>query len=712
MPPQSAGNRLHHAYLRSIANSAVAGLVVADDRSTIIDCNPEAERIFGLSRAQLLGRQTADPRWRLVCQDGQPLPPQASPWERAVASGEPVRGQLVGFTLSCGQQRWAKVSSERIPAPDGGRWAVVCSFIDVTAAKEAECSLKRANAQLRGLFDLSPVGMSLSRLSDGVVLEINDAHMALLGHGRERLGSLTHRDILPPEHHALAHAHREQLLAKGSCGPSEAELLHADGRRVPVLLSGMLVGSHDGSQHLWSIAQDLSKVKHMERRLRNEARTDRLTGLPNRLMLMERMQECMARAAAEPAHGFAVLFLDIDRFKLINDTQGHDAGDQLLQLVADRLCRVLRAADAQGEGSSLIARLGGDEFVVLMADVRTAPQAAKVARRMLDALAVPCMVAQKEIHPSASIGVVVANADSGSAVDVLRDADMAMYEAKRLGRGGYAMFDRGMLERLSRAVHLEAALRHAIARQELTLVYQPIVDLRDKRMVSVEALLRWRHPELGDVSPAEFIPIAEESGLIVAIGAWVLHGACAQWRQWQQLAPDAAPATMSVNLSRVQMALGGRLLDLVAQVLAEHQMPPAALQLEVTEREVMRDPDAARCLMVSLRALGVRLAMDDFGTGASSLGCLRDYPFDVIKIDKSFIDDVAASPAMLAVLHGTVTVIEKLGMVSVAEGVEDTLQVGVLQSLGCRYAQGYLFSRPVPAAQLLGSLGPPRKTLN
>jgi diguanylate cyclase (GGDEF)-like protein len=476
---------------------------------------------------------------------------------------------------------------------------------------------------------------------------------------------------------------------------------------VPVLLSGMLVRSPDGSRHVWSMAQDLSMLKHMERRLRHEARTDRLTGLPNRARLMEHLDACLARVAADPGQPFALLYLDIDRFKLVNDTLGHDAGDQLLQLVADRLCRVLRSTVTGSDGDSLVARLGGDEFVLLLARVRTAPGAIQLAGRLLDAIGMPCMVANKEIHPSASIGIVLATADSSSGIDLLREADMAMYEAKRRGRGGSALFDRGMLERLSRSVQLEAGLRHAVARQELALVYQPIVHLGTRAMVSVEALLRWRHPELGTVSPAEFIPIAEESGLIVPIGEWVLRQACAQWRQWQQEAPDAAPATMSVNLSRVQMALGERLLALVGQVLAEHRMPASALQLEVTEREVMREPEAAQRLMYGLRGLGVRLAMDDFGTGASSLGCLRDYPFDVIKIDKSFIEDVGSSAEMLAVLHGTVMVIENLGKVSVAEGVEDALQVGVLQSLGCRYAQGYLFSRPVPAAQLLQAVAPP-----
>jgi EAL domain-containing protein (putative c-di-GMP-specific phosphodiesterase class I) len=317
-------------------------------------------------------------------------------------------------------------------------------------------------------------------------------------------------------------------------------------------------------------------------------------------------------------------------------------------------------------------------------------------------LARPYFVAQREVNSSASIGITLADANSGDAGNLLRNADMAMYEAKRAGRSTYAFFEPGMLTRVSRAVLIEEALRRAIALDQLSLVYQPIVSLQTGRMTSVEALVRWHHPELGDVPPGEFIPIAEDSGLIVPIGEWVLWQACRQWQAWQQQVPQEAPASISVNLSRVQMALGERLLALVARVLQEVGMPPNCLQLEVTEREVMREPLAARKLMNALRATGVKLAMDDFGTGASSLGCLRDYPFDVIKIDKSFIDDM--SGPMLAVVHATVAVIENLGMVSVAEGIEQELQVGILQSLGCRYGQGYFFSRPLPADRLLASL--------
>ncbi len=350
-----------------------------------------------------------------------------------------------------------------------------------------------------------------------------------------------------------------------------------------------------------------------------------------------------------------------------------------------------------------MARFGGDEFVVLLAEVSRRRDAEAVAERLLNALAPVYVLDEHEIHSSASIGIVVfGEGEAGmDAETLLRNADTAMYEAKRMGRGCAVVFNEGMHSRLTRNLTVEAALRRALAGNDLELHYQPIVDLETGRMQSCEALLRWNHPTLGAVSPSEFVPIAEDSGLIVPIGAWVLRRACRQIAQWRREAPHLAPASVSVNVSRLQMNDPQRLLALVQDVLRETGIPPQCLQLEVTEREVMRDAAASRTLMRKLSALGVRLAMDDFGTGTSSLGCLREFPFDVIKIDRSFIHGVDTDADVLALIHATVTLVENLGMTSCAEGVETPAQVSTLQSLGCRYGQGYLFSRPVSAERLL-----------
>ncbi|HSI60912.1 MAG TPA: EAL domain-containing protein [Ideonella sp.] len=567
---------------------------------------------------------------------------------------------------------------------------------------------------LQALFELSPMGIALSDLPDARFMEFNEALLAMTGYSREELAALRFRDIIEPEFEPEVVRQRELLQAMGRYGPFEIELNHKQGQRVPVQLSGMRVMLPDGSQRLWSIIQNIEPRKRLEQQLRGEARTDRLTGLPNRVLLMERLQASVARTRVDPDHRFALLFLDFDRFKLVNDTLGHDTGDQLLRLIADRLREALRTTDLFGsrpgapgperEAGNLIARFGGDEFVVLLADVQGADEAGSVASRLLNIFSAPYWIKHQEIYSTASIGIVLADASYESAASVLRNADMAMYEAKRAGRATVAFFDQSMLTRVTRAVRVEEALRRAILLDQLSVVYQPIVNLETGEVSSAEALLRWLHPELGQVPPAEFIPIAEDSGLIVAIGEWVLRQACRQWRRWQDEDPARAPGVISVNLSRVQMSQGERLLERIAEVLDEEGMRAQQLQLEVTEREVMRDPQGARRLMDGLRAMGVQLAMDDFGTGTSSLGCLREYPFDVIKIDKSFIDDLSGSADMLAVIHAIVSVVENLGMVSVAEGIEQEVQVGILQSLGCRYGQGYYFARPVAGEQLLGAV--------
>ncbi|MGC3987378.1 MAG: EAL domain-containing protein [Pseudorhodoferax sp.] len=620
-----------------------------------------------------------------------------------------TKGQLDYIDAICrikhkdGHWAWNAVRGRiAVRSADGRPEWIYGTRVDVDDWKQSQLELQSVNTKLEALFKFSPVGIALNLLEDARFLQFNQALMAMTGYAEAELQALRHRDICPEECRAEVTRQRALLMAEGRYGPYESEMLHKKGHRIHVQLTGVRVTLADGTQCIWSIIQDIGPRKLLETQLRNEARTDRLTGLPNRAMLLERLQQAVARAKADPGARFALLFLDFDRFKLVNDSLGHEAGDQLLKQIADRLRESLRSDETQAPraSGSIVARLGGDEFVVLLHEVQTAEQAARVANRLLKAFAAPYGIKGKEIHSTASIGIMVADQDCGSADEVLRNADMAMYEAKQAGRATMAFFDPAMLTRVTRAVRIEEALRNAIKAGELSLVYQPVIDLETGQLRSAEALVRWNHPELGTVSPTEFIPIAEESGLIVGIGEWVLRRACLQWRNWFEEDPVRAPETVSVNLSRIQMLQGDRLVEQVAALLHETGMHPGQLQLEVTEREVMRDPQAARDLMQRLRALGVRLAMDDFGTGTSSLGCLRDYPFDVIKIDKSFVDGLSDDIGTLAVMHATISLVDNLGMASVAEGVEQYEQVGVLQSIGCRYGQGYLFSRPVPGEQL------------
>jgi diguanylate cyclase (GGDEF)-like protein len=448
--------------------------------------------------------------------------------------------------------------------------------------------------------------------------------------------------------------------------------------------------------------------------LRQAAEEDQLTGLPNRMMLMQRLHQLADRGRTEPAFCFALLFVDLDRFELINETLGHDAGDEMLACLGQRLRSALpAAAGAADDAGSLVARFDGHKFAYVACGIEGVGEASDIAERLRVKLSAPYMVKGQDLLSGISIGIAMGDFTAGGPNELIRNADIALNEAKQAGVGSTIMFDQTMHDRLSRRLHIEVALRQALRRRQFTVVYQPIVDLDTGRMISVEALLRWKHPQLGIVSPNEFIPIAEETGLIVPIGEWVLRESCIQWARWRLRHPDTAPAAINVNLSRVQIALGNRLLLTVRSALEVARMPASALQLEITEREVMKDPRGARELIFGLRDLGVRLAMDDFGTGTSSLGCLREYPFDSIKIDKTFVTNIGRDPHVLAVSYATINVIENLGMVSVAEGIEEAQVLAMLQAMGCRCGQGYLFSQPMRADKLMQTmLGCPSGSLS
>jgi diguanylate cyclase (GGDEF)-like protein len=444
----------------------------------------------------------------------------------------------------------------------------------------------------------------------------------------------------------------------------------------------------------------------MEADLALAARQDKLTGLANRAQFMEHLQKAVDRVRADEQAVFAVLFLDFDRFKFTNDTLGHSAGDELLRQIAARLRSGVRTTDLMGSDSpsNLVGRFAGDEFLILINDLKTPGDATVVAARLLDLLTGIYTILGCEVQSTASIGIVTSEQCQVSTEEIVRNADVAMHVAKRSGGACAVVFDEAMQTQVTRHLAIETSLRKAIGSSELYLVYQPIVDLDSGQMVSVEALVRWNHPIMGPISPSEFIPIAEESHLIIDIGRLVLREACLAMTEWRRTDPGRAPKYIGVNVSRAELALGSVFLEQTRDTLGNVELPPDCLQLEVTEREVMRDPEVCLELMRKLRGLGIRLAMDDFGTGTSSLGLLRDFPFDTIKIDRSFVQDLIPSRDVLAVTHATIALIENLGMISLAEGVEELAQVAVLQSLGCRYGQGYLFSRPVRADRLLDAL--------
>ncbi|HWI53308.1 MAG TPA: EAL domain-containing protein [Symbiobacteriaceae bacterium] len=423
----------------------------------------------------------------------------------------------------------------------------------------------------------------------------------------------------------------------------------------------------------------------------HQALNDPLTNLPNRKMLIERLQQALSRTG-ERANSVAVILLDLDNFKVINDSLGHPCGDQLLVQCARRLEQVLPPG-------GIAARQGGDEFCILLERMIDPTEANRVAERVNAAVREPFQIAGREIVVTASAGIAFGTPGEHKPDDLLKAADLAAYKVKNIGKDGCAVFDRTMSAAAMERLELESDLRRAMERDELVMWYQPVVDLGSGRIVELEALIRWQHPTRGLISPAEFIPLAEETGLIIPIGRWVLTAACRQAAHWLERHPGEALLVVSVNLSARQVH-DRRLVEEVAQALAESHLPPACLKLEITESVMMHDAEATVRTLHRLKALGVRLAVDDFGQGYSSLSYLRRFPLDVLKIDRAFVEKLGQDPQDTAIVEAIIRLARTLNLTVTGEGVETGAQVQHLRSMGCELGQGYFFARPQPAAAI------------
>lgn len=441
------------------------------------------------------------------------------------------------------------------------------------------------------------------------------------------------------------------------------------------------------------VFQDITVRKSLEEQLRLQAQTDHLTGLYNRNGFKNALQASLLRNSRNHKH-LALLFIDLDHFKQINDTLGHDAGDMLLQGVAQALKESVRSNDT-------IARLGGDEFTVVLEDLDHPEDAASIARKILAALRQPFQVngTGMDILVSASIGIATHPGCGNDPGSLMQAADVAMYRAKSEGRNLYQFFTPEMNAKAKARLMLEQSLRRALDQQELSLHYQPQVDLRSRRIVGLEALMRWRHPSAGTVSPATFVPLLEETGLIVPVGAWVIETACRQRAEWQRSGLLQDDCTLAVNISPRQFA-SHSLVDLLQQSLANHQLAPQLLEIELTEGSLMQDTDVTRSMLQELKQLGVRLSVDDFGTGYSSLSYLKLFDIDTLKIDKSFVDKITSDKKDEAISASIVNLAHNLQMLVVAEGVEQEAQLQLLLQMGCDIVQGYYFAKPMPQQEL------------
>ncbi|MDO8612508.1 MAG: PAS domain S-box protein [Dehalococcoidia bacterium] len=657
----------------------ISEVIYAQDKDgRITYVSPVVEQIGGYSPQEVIGRPFTD----FIHPDD--LPSLVESFRRTVA-GNPEPSEYRVLSKS-GEVRWVRTSSRLVYEGDriAGLRAVL---MDITDRKRMEEALRESETKFRTLAET--VAAAAFIFQGTRMCYVNSAAEAQTGYSREELLTMDFWDVIHPDFRdlvkkrGLARQRGEQVPAR-----YEVKLLTKSGEERWVdFMAGTI--EFEGQPAVLGTAFDITDRKAAEETIRHLAYHDGLTGLPNRTLFEDRLTVTLAQGRRKRRLA-AVMFLDLDRFKVVNDTVGHAMGDRLLQSVAERLKALVRDGDT-------VARVGGDEFTLLLPEVGRVKDAVEVAERILETLRQPWQVNGHEFHITTSIGIAMCPGDGEDAESLLRNADTAMYRAKDRGRDNYKLYAPAMNSKIAERLALENSLRHALERDEFVVHYQPQVNIETGRIVGVEALVRWQHPERGLVSPLEFIPVAEETGLIVPLGAWVLRTACAQNRAWQDA--GLPPMRMAVNLSARQFQRRD-LLDTVAGVLAETGLPPQYLQLEITEGAAMQDVDLTLAILRELREAGVQISIDDFGTGHSSLSYLKRFPIDVVKIDQSFVQDLTVDPNDAAIASTIIVMAHALNLKVIAEGVETAEQLAFLRERDCDEMQGFLFSRPAPAPEL------------
>jgi diguanylate cyclase (GGDEF)-like protein/PAS domain S-box-containing protein len=569
---------------------------------------------------------------------------------------------------------------------------------DITESKEAEERLAEAKGRDRTLVEHMPAVTYVEEVGEAHgTLYVSPQIEDLLGYPQEAwMGDIDHwKGCIHPEDRERVLAENARADETGEPFRSEYRMVRRDGRTVWVHDEAVLVEGPAGRNRFWQgVITDITERKVLEERLEQQALHDPLTGLPNRRLFGDRLAHAL-EGTRRRDWGVAVLFMDLDDFKVVNDSLGHEAGDLLLTVVAQRLKRCLRSGDT-------LARFGGDEFVVLLDAVEDPGEAVKVAERVTDELGRPFALEGRELYVSASVGISFGSARTKTPADLLRDADTAMYRAKEAG-GGFMVFDQAMHERVARRLDLENDLRRAVERGEFVLHYQPVIDLGDQGVWGTEALLRWDHPERGLLGPSEFVSVAEETGLIVPMGAWALEEACRQTKMWHADHPRNPRLGVIVNLSANQLRHPG-CEEAIRVALERSGLPPQSLSLDVTETAFIDALEDNSLALERIRALGVGISIDDFGMGYSSLSYLKRLPADTLKIDRSFLGGFGEDARDTALVRMVIDVGHTLGMRVIAEGVEEWAQAALLAETGCDMAQGYHFSGPVPPEQVPGML--------
>ena len=668
---------------RSLFDGVPVGLYRTTPSGDLLDANPAIVRLLGYpDRDSLLAANSADmyldPEDRLR-------------WQRAVEGGGTVQAFEARMRRRDGTVIWGRFSVRGVLGEDGQVVLYEGAMEDVTDQKRAEEALRASEERFRALVQNASDMIAILG-ADGTVLYGSPSHERVLGLVLKEQGHPSILDFVHPEDRERVSGVLALLLARPEeVVTLECRIRHQDGSYRVLESTAANLLSHPAVLGLVLNSHDITARKRAEERLLHEALHDELTDLPNRAFFMDRLRAAMAKARRDPERLTAVLFLDVDRFKIVNDSLGHPAGDALLIQISTALTAALRPSD-------IISRVGGDEFAILLEGGHDVADAVRVAERIHERLTGPILLDGHEIFITASLGIAICTPDYERPEDLLRDADTAMYRAKASGRACHVIFHRGMHHSVVARLKLETDLRRAIERGELCLDYQPFVSLADGQIVGFEALVRWHHPQRGLLLPEEFLAVAEETGLLVPIGSFVLTEACRFLRGLEERHPGPRPLTLSVNLSHKQFFHP----DLFAQIeaaLALSGLAPACLGLEITEGVILRDSQLTASHFARLKELGVQLYLDDFGKGYSSLNHLHRFPVDRLKIDRSFTARLEEAASNQAIVEAIVKLAHQLGMKVVAEGVESAGQLAKLRSFDCEYGQGLFFSPPLAAAE-------------
>ena len=669
---------------REIVDNAVEGIFQSSVNGRYLQANPALAAIYGYDSPQELMAHLQDIAGQLYVKKG-----------RREEFMEVMRrdGRVAHFESQIRQKDgsviWIEEHARAVCDASGNPLYFEGAVIDITSRKKAEEDLKKSEEEYRTIFDTTGTASVIIEQDMSISLA-NSEFLALTGYTQGDLdaGLLFSEVVAPADKERIATYHKARRSA-GTGAPRSYELriISKQGEvRDTVITVALLPGD---TRTVASLA-DISDRKRAEQMLKHQAFHDPLTGLPNRFLLMDRLEHVLSRRGH---HNYAVLFLDLDRFKVINDSLGHLVGDMLLERVSETIKSCLRKEDT-------LARFGGDEFVILIEDVPRPSLAIRVAERILEKLETPFTIDEHVIHAGTSIGIVQGCLKYNRPEQLLRDADTAMYRAKANGKGCYALFDQNMHTTAVDLLQMENDLRTGLEQNQFILHYQPIHGLEKNILVGFEALVRWEHPVRGMVPPDKFIPLAEETGLIIPLGRQILRDACNQMQTWQNLYPFREDMVMHVNVSGAQFS-DPNLLENISDALHDSGLPPHCLKLELTESVLMTMADDAVNILNAVRQLGVLVGIDDFGTGYSSLSYLHRFPVNTLKVDRSFVTGIGADNENGKIVRTIIALAHELGMDVVAEGVEDVGELDHLRDLNCEFAQGYFFSRPVPPRDIL-----------